>query len=126
MQGWISTSFILSQTVFLLLFGQSLRIFPSKYNLLAAMVIFEIGSLVCALSQNVNTLIAGRVVAGFGAAGLSVPIFQIISEIAPIEGQPKLFGLLASVFALASIIGPLIGGAFTDHVSWVQFLQYRV
>ncbi|KAK7445465.1 hypothetical protein VKT23_014884 [Stygiomarasmius scandens] len=118
MQGWISTSFILSQTVFLLLFGQSLRIFPSKYNLLAAMVIFEIGSLVCALSQNVNTLIAGRVVAGFGAAGLSVPIFQIISEIAPIEDRPKLFGLLASIFALASIIGPLIGGAFTDHVSW--------
>ncbi|KAF5355236.1 hypothetical protein D9758_005990 [Tetrapyrgos nigripes] len=118
MQGWISTSFIMSQTVFLLLFGQSLRIHPSKYNLMGAMVIFEIGSLVCALSQDVNTLIAGRVVSGFGAAGLGVPIFQIISEIAPMEDRPKLFGLLAAVFALASIIGPLIGGAFTDHVTW--------
>ncbi|KAJ7156630.1 major facilitator superfamily domain-containing protein, partial [Mycena filopes] len=121
LQGWVSSSFILAQTVFLLFYGQILRIFPAKWVLISAIVLFEMGSLVCGVAQNVDMLISGRVVSGLGAAGICafVAMLQIIAQVTRLEDRPRLFGLFAAVFGVASVIGPLIGGAFTDHVTWV-------
>ncbi|KAJ7430496.1 ABC transporter [Mycena galericulata] len=118
LQGWVATSFILAQTVFLLFYGQILRIFPAKWVLTSAILIFETGSLVCGVSQNVDQLIAGRTVSGLGAAGIFVSIFQTISQVTRLEDRPRLFGIFGAVTGLSAIIGPLIGGAFTDHVTW--------
>ncbi|KAJ7073604.1 major facilitator superfamily domain-containing protein [Mycena amicta] len=118
LQGWVATSFVLAQTVFLLFYGQILRIYPAKYVLLAAIVIFEIGSLVCGVAQNVDMLIAGRTVSGVGAAGIFVGLLQVVSQATRLEDRSRLFGLFGAVFGISSIIGPLIGGAFTDHVTW--------
>ncbi|KAJ7174046.1 ABC transporter, partial [Mycena crocata] len=118
LQGWVASSFVLAQTVFLLFYGQVLRIFPAKWVLVSAIAIFEIGSLLCGVSQNVNQLIAGRAVSGVGAAGLFVSMLQTISQVTRLEDRPRLFGLFGAVFGLSSVIGPLIGGAFTDHVTW--------
>ncbi|KAF7335567.1 Major facilitator transporter-like protein [Mycena venus] len=118
LQGWVATSFILAQTVFLLLYGQILRIYPSKWILVSSIVIFEVGSLLCGVSQNVNQLIAGRTVSGLGAAGMFTAMFQVIAQVTRLEDRPRLFGLFGAVFALSSVIGPLIGGAFTDNVTW--------
>ncbi|KAJ7052200.1 ABC transporter [Mycena amicta] len=111
LQGWIATSFVLAQTVFLLFYGQVLRIFPAKWTMIVTITIFEVGSLVCALAQNVDALIAGRAISGMGAAGMFVSMLQIISQVTRLEDRPRLFGLLGAVFGLSSIIGPLIGGA---------------
>ncbi|KAJ7137537.1 ABC transporter [Mycena crocata] len=118
LQGWVASSFVLAQTIFLLFYGQVLRIFPAKWVLVSSIAIFEIGSLLCGVSQNVNQLIAGRTVSGVGAAGLFVAILQLIAQVTRLEDRPRLFGLFGGVFGISSVIGPLIGGAFTDNVTW--------
>ncbi|KAJ7038356.1 ABC transporter, partial [Mycena alexandri] len=118
LQGWVSTSFILAQSVFLLFYGQILRIFPAKWVLVSTIAIFEIGSLLCALSQSIGQLIAGRTISGVGAGGLMVAMIQVLTQATRLEDRPKLFGLFGGVFALSSVLGPLIGGSITDHSTW--------
>ncbi|KAJ7116936.1 major facilitator superfamily domain-containing protein [Mycena epipterygia] len=118
LQGWVSSSFILAQTVFILFYGQVLRIFPAKWVLISSITIFEIGSLVCGLAQSVDQLIAGRTVSGLGAAGIFIAMIQVLSQTTRLEDRPRLFGLFGAVFGISSVIGPLIGGALTDHVTW--------
>jgi MFS family permease len=118
LQGWVATSFVLAQTVFLLFYAQLLRIFPAKWVLVVAIIIFEAGSLLCGISQNIDQLIAGRTVSGFGAAGMFVAILQIVSQVTRLEDRPKFLASFGMIFGLASVIGPLIGGALVDHVTW--------
>ncbi len=70
------------------------------------------------VSQNSITLIVGRAITGFGVAGSFAGSYIIIGVSAPEKGRPALTGLLGSAYAIASVIGPLIGGALTDRASW--------
>ncbi|KAJ6508457.1 major facilitator superfamily domain-containing protein [Mycena sanguinolenta] len=118
LQGWVATAFLLSQTVFILFYGQLLSIFSAKWVLVSAIMIFEAGSLVCGLAHGINLLIVGRTIGGLGAAGMIVAMIQVISQATRLEDRPRLFGIFGAVFGLSSVIGPLIGGAFTDKLSW--------
>jgi MFS family permease len=80
--------------------------------------VFEIGSLLCGVAPSMNVLILGRAIAGVGAAGIFVSILVIIAQITRLEQRPLLFGLFGAIFAVSSVVGPLLGGAFTDKVTW--------
>ncbi|KAG8894654.1 hypothetical protein FRC00_008630 [Tulasnella sp. 408] len=115
---WIASAYFLTQAGLMLTYGQILRVAPTKWVYLAAVALFEIGSAICGAAPNINVLIFGRAFAGVGAAGIFVSCLSIIAVITKLEQRPLLFGLFGGVFALSSVIGPLMGGAFTDHVSW--------
>ncbi|KAL8936567.1 MAG: hypothetical protein Q9216_004869 [Gyalolechia sp. 2 TL-2023] len=80
--------------------------------------IFEIGSLICALSPTSNALIGGRAISGLGASGIFAGSLIIVSTVAPLHKRPLLTGILNGSFGASQIIGPLIGGAFAQKVSW--------
>ncbi|KAA8917491.1 hypothetical protein TRICI_000357 [Trichomonascus ciferrii] len=116
--SWISSGFLLPTAVLAMNWGKISLIFGRKYTMITAIVLFEAGSLVCALANSMNMLIGGRVLAGVGGGGIQVMVFIIISEIVTIDKRGMVQGLVGAAFGIASVVGPLVGGAFTSHVSW--------
>ncbi|KAG8860948.1 hypothetical protein FRB91_000144 [Serendipita sp. 411] len=115
---WVVSVYFFTQTGLVLTFGQLLTIVDSKLLYLFVIATFEIGSLFCAVAWNMPFLIFGRAIAGVGAAGIFISILTIISRVTRLEDRPILFGAFGAVFAVSSVAGPLMGGAFTDHLSW--------
>lgn len=89
-----------------------------KWGFLVAVLIFEIGSLLCAVAPSSTVLIVGRAIAGIGVAGIFSGAMVIIAATVPLAKRPLVFGMFGMVWGIASIAGPLLGGAFTDGVSW--------
>lgn len=116
--GWLSAGFLISMCVLVAVWGKLAIIFGRKYAMMTGIVLFEAGSLMCALANNMNVLIGGRVLAGIGGGGIQSVTFIIITEVLPMHKRPLGMALVATVFAVASVLGPLIGGAFTSNVSW--------
>ncbi|CAG8833228.1 38381_t:CDS:2, partial [Gigaspora margarita] len=99
-------------TVLQPLYGGLSNIFGRKPVFLTAIFLFEIGSLLCGLSVNMTMLIISRAIAALGL------VMIIISEIVPIKERGKYQGIVGGCFGIASGVGPLIGGAFTDQITW--------
>ncbi|OCF76843.1 aflatoxin efflux pump AFLT [Kwoniella mangroviensis CBS 8886] len=116
--SWLASGFFLTLLGFNLLYSQWMNIFPSKHVIMFAVFIFEIGSLVCGVAPSMDVLILGRALAGLGAAGLFSGGMIIIAEMTSLHNRAQYFALFGVCFAIASVIGPLLGGAFADHVSW--------
>jgi hypothetical protein len=89
-----------------------------KWGFLTAVAIFEIGSLLCAVAPSSTVLIVGRAIAGIGVAGIFSGAMVIIAATVPLPKRPLVFGMFGMVWGIASIAGPLLGGAFTDGISW--------
>lgn len=116
--GWLSSGFLISMAVLVAVWGKLSIIFGRKKTMIVAVVLFEAGSLMCALANSMNVLIGGRVLAGIGGGGIQTLVFIIITEILPINKRPMGMAILGSVFGIASVLGPLIGGAFTSGATW--------
>jgi MFS family permease len=109
---------VVTQAGLMLTFGQILTIASNKWVLLTCISLFEIGSLICGVAPSIDVLIFGRAFQGIGASGQFISILTLLSQVTKLEQRPILLGSFGGVFALASVIGPLLGGVFTDRVSW--------
>jgi EmrB/QacA subfamily drug resistance transporter len=116
--SWISSGFLLPTAVLAMNWGKISLIFGRKYTMLVGIILFEAGSLVCALANSMNMLIGGRVLAGIGGGCIQVMVFVIMTEIVTIQKRGMVQGLVGASFGIASVMGPLVGGAFTAHVTW--------
>lgn len=116
--GWISSGYLLSMTVFAATWGKISILFGRKGSLIVAIILFEAGSLMCALAPDMNVLIGGRVLAGVGSGGVQSLTFIIGSELVPINKRALVFMCFGFTFAVASIIAPIIGGALAQDVTW--------
>ncbi|KUI59490.1 Putative HC-toxin efflux carrier TOXA [Cytospora mali] len=116
--GWYGSSYLLTKCAFQLPFGKVFRFFSLKWTFLAALFIFEVGSVLCAAATSSAMLIVGRTIAGIGCAGISSGGLIIIANITPMEKRATYQSLYGGIFGIASVVGPLVGGAFTDKVTW--------
>lgn len=116
--SWVVTAYLITSAVVTPLYGKISDQLGRKKLFQIAIVIFLIGSALCGLSQNMDQLIFFRGLQGIGAGGLMALVFAIIGDIIPPRQRGRYQGYFGGVWALSSVAGPLLGGFFTDHLSW--------
>jgi EmrB/QacA subfamily drug resistance transporter len=116
--SWVFTAYVLGSTVTVPLYGKLGDAHGRKPLFMIAISIFLFGSVLCGLAQNMVQLVIFRAIQGVGAGGLFPLTLAMVAMIVPPRDRGRYQGLIGSVFAGASIIGPLIGGFIVDNASW--------
>lgn len=116
--GWYGSSYMLTMTALQPMYGNIYRLFDIKPTFLSAVALFELGSLVTAVAPTSVVFIVGRAIAGVGTAGIFSGSMVILSYTMPLRKRPAMFGVFGGLWGISSVVGPLLGGAFTDKVTW--------
>ncbi|MEU9032194.1 MDR family MFS transporter [Streptomyces sp. NPDC048383] len=116
--SWVVTAYLLAETVSTVLVGKFGDVFGRKLIFQISAIVFITGSFLCGLASNMTLLILWRGVQGIGAGGLMVTAMALIADVVPLRERGKYQGAIGAVFGVATVIGPLLGGLFTDSLSW--------
>src|SRR5213083_1620667 len=116
--SWVVTAYLLTATVSGPLYGKLGDLYGRKLVLQTAIGIFLVGSALCGLSQNMVELIGFRALQGLGAGGLMVVTLAVVGDIIPPRERGRYQGYFGGVFGVSTVLGPLLGGFFVDHLSW--------
>ncbi|PQE22600.1 major facilitator superfamily transporter protein [Rutstroemia sp. NJR-2017a BVV2] len=115
---WIGSAYLLANAASTPVWGKFSDIWGRKPILLIAAAVFFVGSLLAAVSVNIGMLIVARAIQGIGGGGLIILVNICISDLFSMRKRGQYFGMIGMTWAFASAIGPLLGGAFTEKVSW--------
>ncbi|KIX02882.1 uncharacterized protein Z518_08825 [Rhinocladiella mackenziei CBS 650.93] len=115
---WVGSAYLLANAASVPLWGKLSDIWGRKPVILLANAIFMAGSLIAAVSNSIGLLIGGRVIQGVGGGGLIVLVNISVADLFSMRERPKYYGIIGMVWAIASGVGPVVGGAFTEGVSW--------
>ncbi|RJE22001.1 efflux pump [Aspergillus sclerotialis] len=116
--GWYGCAYMLANCAVQLLYGKIYKLYSVKNVFFGAIIIFEVGSVLCGAAPTSKALIIGGAIAGAGSSGVMSGVMQIMVHTVPLAKRPIYSGLFSSVFGISSVVGPLLGGAFTERVSW--------
>ena len=117
-QGWMMTAYILAIAVVMPLYGKFGDLWGRRWPFLVAIGLFTLASVGGAMAQTFGELVAWRAVQGLGGGGLMILSQAIIADIVPAKERGKYMGPMGALFGIAAVVGPLLGGFFTDHLTW--------
>lgn len=117
-QSWVVTSYLLASTIATAVVGKLGDLFSRKLVFQVAIGFFLAGSVLCGLAGSMSMLVAARALQGVGGGALMVTATAVIGEVIPLRDRGRYQGALGAVFGVTTVVGPLLGGFFTDHLSW--------
>ena len=115
---WVITAYLLAETIMLPIYGKLGDLVGRKGLFIGALGIFLIGSVIGGLAGNMTWLIIGRAVQGIGGGGLMILSQAIIADVVPARERGRYMGVMGGVFGLSAVLGPLLGGWFTEGPGW--------
>jgi EmrB/QacA subfamily drug resistance transporter len=115
---WVTTAYIITSAVTIPIIGKLVDMYGRKWFFIAGILGFLVGSLLCGLSQNMTQLVIFRGFQGIGAGTMMTTSMVIVADLFPPAERGKYMGYMTGIFALSSIVGPTLGGFFTDALSW--------
>jgi EmrB/QacA subfamily drug resistance transporter len=117
-QSWVVTSYLLASTIATAIVGKLGDLFGRRLVFQASVVFFLLGSVLCGLAGSMTMLVAARALQGIGGGAIMVTAMAVIGEVIPLRDRGRYQGALGAVFGVTTVIGPLLGGFFTDHLTW--------
>ncbi len=114
--GWYGSAYMLTAACFTPITGRTYQLYSTQWAFILSILVFEIGSAFCGAAPSSTAFIVGRAIAGIGSAGIYSGGMMLIIPMVPLRRRPTFSAIFGLSFGISSVLGPIVGGAFTDGV----------